>query len=195
MVFNHLIDTYLPHVAPYDSFAIFGPTVQEFTPPVLLECAHPLQGRDRLSERPIEGMGRLPIGLTGGKFRTRLKTDHKHTAEDVRTGKTVSCMVVQVGFHSPRASQRVEAGVRKRCWRAVMQQTVFTCMKLNRSSVREGLRFWTDLPVAGNYPYPERTPTRKRGVERATAAFVTQCTVYAAGDDACTWVCRGVHPG
>jgi phage terminase large subunit len=31
-------------------------------------------------------------------------------------------------------------------------------MKLNGSSVREGLLFWTELPMAGNYTYPEHTP-------------------------------------
>ena len=33
-------------------------------------------------------------------------------------------------------------------------------MKLNKSSVRKGLRFCTELPMAGNYTYPELTPTR-----------------------------------
>jgi hypothetical protein len=31
-------------------------------------------------------------------------------------------------------------------------------MKRNRSSVREGLLFWTEFPMAGNYMYPEHTP-------------------------------------
>jgi hypothetical protein len=35
---------------------------------------------------------------------------------------------------------------------------------------------------------------RKHGVEGATATFVPQFPAHAAGDDACTRVCRGVHP-
>jgi hypothetical protein len=94
-----------------------------------------------------------------GMFRIRVKTGHKNTAEDVRPGKTTACMVAQVGSHSPRSSIRAEAGVRKRFCQSVIQHAVFTRMKLNRSSVREGLLFWTDFPMAGFYTYPELTHT------------------------------------
>jgi hypothetical protein len=94
-----------------------------------------------------------------GMFRIRVKTGHKNTAEGVRPGKTTACMVAQVGSHSPRSSIRAEAGVRKRFCQSVIQQAVFTRMKLNRSSVREGLLFWTDFPMAGFYTYPELTHT------------------------------------
>jgi hypothetical protein len=90
-------------------------------------------------------------------FGIRVKTGQKNTAEDVRPGKTTACMVVQVGSHSPRSSIRAEAGVRKRFCQSVIQHAVFTRMKLNRSSVREGLLFWTDFPMAGFYTYPELT--------------------------------------
>ena len=69
-------------------------------------------------------------------------------------------MVIGVCFYSPRASRRAEPGVRKRFYQSVIQQAVFTRMKLNGSSVRESPLCWTDLPVAGNYTYPELTPTR-----------------------------------
>jgi hypothetical protein len=44
-----------------------------------------------------------------------------------------------------------EVGVRKRFCQAMIQQAVFTNMIWNKSAIREGLRFWTDLLVAGNY--------------------------------------------
>jgi hypothetical protein len=89
----------------------------------------------------------------------RVKTGHKNTAEDLHAGKTTACMVGQVCFHSPCSSIRVEAGVRKWFCQSVMQQAIFTRIKLNRSSVREGLLFWMDLSMAGNDMYPELTPT------------------------------------
>jgi hypothetical protein len=49
----------------------------------------------------------------------------------------------------------------KRRFLAVIQQAVFAGMRRNRFSVREGLRFWTDLPVVGNYTYSELTPFRR----------------------------------
>jgi hypothetical protein len=100
-----------------------------------------------------------------GMFGIRVKTGHKNIAEAVHPGKTATCIVAQVGSHLPCSSIRAEAGVRKRFCQAVRQQTVFTRMKLNRSSVREGLCFWTDFPVAGNYTYPEHTPIIRRPTE------------------------------
>jgi hypothetical protein len=93
----------------------------------------------------------------GGMFRIRVKTGHKNTAEDFCPGKTSACLVAYVRSHSPRSSIRAKAGVRKRFCQSVIQQAVFTHMKRNRSSVREGLRFWTDFPMAGFYTYPELT--------------------------------------
>jgi Domain of unknown function (DUF4158) len=106
-------------------------------------------------------VGAVPgrLATERGMFGIRVKTGHKNTAENVRPGKTITCMVGQVGFHSPRSSIRAEAGGRKRFCQAVVQQAVFAGIMCNRSSVREGPRFWTNLPVAGNYPYPELTPT------------------------------------
>jgi hypothetical protein len=108
----------------------------------------------------VRARAALLAGAAGrGMFGIRVKTGHKNTAQDLRTGKTTACMMAHVGFHSPISSICVEAGVRKRCCQLVIQHTVFTRMRQHRSSVREGLRFWTDLPVAGNYTYPEHTPT------------------------------------
>jgi hypothetical protein len=101
----------------------------------------------------------------GGMFGIRVKTGHKNTAEDFRPGKTIACLVTGVCFYSPRASRRAKAGVRKRFYQSVIQQAVFTHMKRNRSSVREGLLFWTDLSVAGNYTYPEHTQNLLKSCE------------------------------
>jgi hypothetical protein len=105
-------------------------------------------------------LGEIHGAAYRGKFGIRVKTGHKNTAEDVRAGKITACILAQVSFHSPRRPLREEVGVRKRFCQSVIQQAVFTRMKLNRSCVREGLRFWTDPPTAGNYTYPEHTPTR-----------------------------------
>ena len=93
-----------------------------------------------------------------GMFGIRVKTGHKNPAEDLRVIKTTLCMVSQVDVHSPRSSICVEAGVRKRFRPSVIPQTVFTCIRQNKSSVRAGLLFWTDFPMTGNYTYPEHTP-------------------------------------
>jgi hypothetical protein len=92
-------------------------------------------------------------------FGIRVKTGHKNTAEDLRIGKTTACMLIHVCFHWPHASIPVEAGVRKRFCQAVRQQAVFAGIKRDIASIRKGLHFWTDLPVAGNYTYPEHTPS------------------------------------
>jgi hypothetical protein len=100
--------------------------------------------------------------MAHGMFRIRVKTGHKNTAEDVHVDKATTCMVAYSCLHLPRNSIRAEAGVRKRFCRAVIQQAVFTRMKLNGSSVREGLLFWTDFPMTGNYTYPETYPRKVR---------------------------------
>jgi hypothetical protein len=51
-----------------------------------------------------------------------------------------------------------EAGIRKRFCQAVRQRTVVADIKHMRFAVRESLLCWIDLPVAGNYTYPELTP-------------------------------------
>src|SRR5215207_1381220 len=104
-------------------------------------------------------------------FRIRVKTGHKNTAEDFRPGKTIACLVAHVRSHSPCSSIRAKAGVRKRFCQSVIQQAVFTHMKWNRSSVREGLSFWADLPMAENYTHPELTP--KRPATQASRAEMT----------------------
>ena len=124
--------------------------------------------RVRRSPRPgnFEDLPRLPAAAspspgapTRGMFGIRVKTGHKNTVEDLHSGKTTACMMAQVCFHSPRSWIPAEAGVRKGFCQAVIQHAVFTRMKLNGSSVREGLPFWTIVAMTDFYTYPEHTPT------------------------------------
>jgi hypothetical protein len=67
-------------------------------------------------------------------------------------------MLFHVCFHWPHTSIPIGAGVRKGFCQAVIQQAGFAGIKQNRSSVREGLSFWTTTAMAGFYTYPELTP-------------------------------------
>ena len=57
-----------------------------------------------------------------------------------------------------------------------------------RYRVHEGTSEYTTVYEFANYRC-----SRKRGVERATAAFVPPFPAYAAGDDACPGVSRRIH--
>jgi hypothetical protein len=104
-------------------------------------------------------------------FGIRVKLGHKNLAEDLGTGKTTAWTETQVCIRLWHTSTRAEADVRKWFSQEGRQQIVFTGLTRRESAVREHLCFWTDLPVAGNYPYPEHTPFGDSGSFGGFATF------------------------
>jgi hypothetical protein len=116
----------------------------------------------------------MKIATNWGMFGIRVKIGHKNFAKDFGVGKTAGCTVTQVCVRSRLTPIRAEASVREWSCQAERQQTVFTGVTRHESSVREGLRFWTDFPVAGNYTYPEHTPASASAVVSDFWQFVPE---------------------